>query len=119
MSFFANAEKVWIEFGEGDLKGWRVALKGEMDAGDQDAFEKAIYGVNMDGSKEDRTMNATISPGSLKLLELNIIRIESPEGKNYEPTPDILRKLSREVMARLLAKIDELNPPFAELRARR
>ncbi len=101
--FYANNELVWVEF----KTGYKVALKSEMDAGDQDALEKEMMKIS-DGE-------ASMQPGSLKLLELNVVKIIEPDGKEIVPTPAQIRKLSRSVMGRLLSKVQELNRPLAEL----
>ncbi len=111
--FFVEQELEWVEF-TGAFQGWRVALKREMDAGDQDALEDAMLGVEMDG-QEGAVPKPIIRQGGLKLLELNIVKIVSPEGQEIAPTPQKIRQLNRAIRAKLLARIRELNRPLAEL----
>ena len=113
MGFFVEPEIVWVEFA-GAFQGWRVALKGEMDAGDQEDLENAMLGVEMDGV-EGGTPKPVLRQGGLKLLELNIVKIISPDGNEVIPTPQKIRHLHRAIRAKLLAKIQELNRPLAEL----
>lgn len=98
-NFFASTDLVWVEF----KSGWKVALKSEMNAGDQDAIEKAMAVPGADGTLIGQ-------PASLRLLELNIIKIINPEGKEIEIAQDTIRKLSKPIMAKLQSKILELNP---------
>lgn len=113
MGFFVESEIVWMEF-TGAYQGWRVALKKEMDAGDQEDLENTMLGVEMDGT-EGNTPKPVLRQGGLKLLELNIIKIITPEGQEVIPTPQKIRHLNRAIRAKLLAKIQELNRPLAEL----
>ncbi len=112
-SFFVVQELEWVEF-TGAFKGWRVALKKEMDAGDQEAIEDAMLGVEM-GGKEGATPKPVLRQGGLKLLELNIVKIVSPEGQEITPTPQKISQLNRAIRAKLLKRIGELNRPLAEL----
>ena len=81
MGFFVEPETVWVEF-TGEFLGWKVALKKEMDAGDQEAMEDAMIGIEMDGKENPRPI---LRQGGLKLLELNILKIVSPDGKEILP----------------------------------
>lgn len=113
MGFFVEPEIVWVEF-TGQFKGWKVALKSEMDAGDQEELENTMFQVTMDGESE-KTPRPTLRAGSLKLLELNILKIVNPEGQEILPTPAKIRSLNRGIREKLLNKIRELNRPLAEL----
>ncbi len=114
MPFFVDStELVWVEF-QGQFAGWKVALKKEMDAGDQEDLENAMLGIEMDGI-EGATPKPVMKAGGLMLLELNVKKIVSPEGKEIIPTPERIRQLHRAIRSRLLARIRELNPPLAEL----
>ena len=113
MNFFVEPETVWVEF-TGEFQGWKVALKKEMDAGDQEALEDTMLGIEM-GGVGGETPKPILRQGGLKLLELNILKIVTPDGKEIIPTPQKIRQLNRAIRAKLLAKIRELNRPLAEL----
>ena len=113
MGFFVEPETVWVEF-SGAWEGWKVLLKKEMDAGDQEALEDTMLIAEMDGGQGVKPI---LRQGTLKLLELNIIKIISPDGQEIQPTPERIRKLHRGVREILRKKIQELNRPLAELGA--
>lgn len=110
MGFFVEPETVLIEF-SGQFQGWKVLLKKEMDAGDQEELENTMLGIEMDGV-EGKTPRPVLKQGGLKLLELNVLKILPPEGPEIIPSSATLRKLARPVRAKLLEKIAELNRPF-------
>lgn len=112
MGFFVETESVWVEF-SGTFKGWKVLLKKEMDAGDQETLENTMLGMEMDGA-DGKTPKPVLRQGGLKLLELNVLKILQPDGKEIEPSPAVLSKLNRSIRFKLLDKITELNRPFAE-----
>ena len=113
MNFFVESETVWVEF-SGEFQGWKVALKKEMDAGDQEALEDTMLGIEM-GGVDGETPKPILRQGGLKLLELNILKIVMPDGQEVLLTPEKIRHLHRAIRAKLLARIRELNRPLAEL----
>ncbi len=104
MGIFVEPDLVIVE-----IDGYKISLKKEMDAGDQDDLEQEMFGAEM----SEGTPKPIIRTGKQKLLELNVKKIVSPEGKDVPVTPALLRTLSRQVRAKLLDKITELNPPFS------
>lgn len=112
MGFFVEPDTVWVEFG-GQFQGWKVLLKKEMDAGDQEEMENAMLGLEMDGV-DGKSPRPILKQGGLKLLELNIMKIVTPDGREIQPTPDALRRLNRSIRTKLLNRITELNRPLAE-----
>lgn len=114
MDFFAQTETDWLEF-DGPLKGWRVLLKREMDAGDQEELENAMLGVEVrqNGHGHD-DVKPLLRQGGLKLMELCVLKIVQPDGKEIAPTPQVLRSLNKAVASLIKARIRELNPPLME-----
>mgnify|MGYP001619262360 FL=1 len=84
-----------------------------MDAGDQEELENAMLSLDTNGNE-----NKVIRLGSLKLLELNIVKIISPEGQEIIPTPDLIRKLNVGIRTKLLERITANYHPFAEIRGK-
>ncbi len=118
--FYASRELEWVEF----KSGFKVALKKEMDAGDQSDLEDEMMALSASGpigsegesSEESKVQGSmAIRPGNLKLLELNVVKVLKPDGTEETVTPGLVRGLSRGVMGKLLKRIKELNRPLSVL----
>lgn len=112
MDFFANTETEWLEF-DGALKGWKVLLKREMDAGDQEDLENEMLGIDVQGKNGATDVKPLLRQGGLKLLELCVLKIVKPDGSEIPSTPQTLRLLNKAVADKIKKRIRELNPPLA------
>jgi len=113
MEFFVESETVWLEF-TGQFQGWKVLLKKEMDAGDQEDLENEMLGVDIQGSDGKTDIKPLLRQGGLKLMELCILKIVKPDGSEILPAPQTLRSLNKVVADKIKKRIRELNPPFVE-----
>ncbi len=102
MGLFAQATEVWIEFPDKS----RVAIKSCMNAGDQDDLEQATIHAESNGKGE----KVILRSARQKLIELNVLKLVDSDGKDYPPTPALLRTLDRDKREIILSRIAELSP---------
>lgn len=105
MSFYVEPAEDCVAFED----GWKVFIKREFTAGDQEDLDEYILGYRQaDGMGVARQMRM----GNLKALHLLIIRVVSPIGEETRPTFEQVRRMDRLKAARLIYEVDQRNRPL-------
>ena len=114
-TMFASDGEVPIEFDD----GWVVWIKEEMPYGFQDDLENNQVRLQLqarrNGGDKEETQEAHIALGNVQLLQLMVTKFVDPDGKTFQVTKGLIRRMTRQRVARILDEINQLNPPFSTL----
>jgi len=115
--FVDDESTIDLDFDDGS----RIVLRKYSDAGIEEEVEGEMIRVQLEqGPKKNEPVarEARIRQGNLRLVQLMVLKIIDPSGKEQRAPIGMvtLRRFDRAALALIMDTITQYNPPFSQLR---